>query len=575
MLPTQETLKEILLRDKLVSPGDLERAIAQQERTGGELSRILLKLKLIAEDQLCVCLSEALQLPLINLNQFRIDPALLKLIPKETAEKSLLVPISRLNDQLTIAMVDPLDMLTVDNIKAMTSMSVSVVLARPKEMRAAIERIYAKNNSSDLEEIFKEIKDTKEAQRMEVVREENAHPHKRVVENLGEEAPIITLTTSIIHQAVLAKASDVFIEPMENCLRIRYRVDGFLREIDRMSKELHFPLISRIKVLSNMDIAEHRLPQDGRFRITTKDDKEVDFRVNVLPTAMGEKIVLRVLDKNQDMADIDNLGFEPASLERLKDCCHKPHGMILACGPTGSGKTTTLYAILKYINSPGINIVTVEDPVEFQMKGFNQVNIRTEFGLSFPAALRSILRQDPDVILIGEIRDTETLDIAVKAALTGHLVVSSLHTTTGPGSITRMINMGIEPFLITSSVIAIVAQRLVRRVCQSCREPYKVTEEIIKEFHLQELMKNPKTQFYKPKGCDKCLKTGYKGRVGITETIVLTNKINELILSSSSEAQIKSAARTQGMITMREDAVIKASQGLTTLEEVTRLTAPD
>jgi len=573
MLPIQATLKEILLRDNLVSPQDLDRAIEEQERSGGELSRILLRLKLVPEDQLSVVLSEALQLPLINLNLFRIDPSLLKLIPKETAEKYLLIPISKLNDQLTIAMIDPLDMLTLDNIKAMTSMSVSVVLARPKEMRAAIERSYAQNNSSDLEEIFQDIKDTKEAESLELIKDHSNA--KKPVEDLSQEAPIITLTNTIIHQAVVAKASDVFIEPMENCLRIRYRVDGFIREIDRMSKNLHFPLISRIKVISSLDIAEHRLPQDGRFRIVTKQNKEVDFRVNVLPTAMGEKIVLRVLDKNQDMADIDKLGFEPDSLERLKECCHKPHGMILACGPTGSGKTTTLYAILKYIDSPGRNIVTVEDPVEFQMKGFNQVNIRAEFGLSFPAALRSILRQDPDVILIGEIRDSDTLDIAVKAALTGHLVVSSLHTTTGPGSITRMINMGVEPFLITSSVIAIVAQRLVRRVCQKCRELYTATEEIIQEFHLKKLLPEHNGQFYRPRGCDKCLNTGYKGRVGITETLVLTNKIKELILLSSSEADIKNAARSQGMKTMREDAVIKASQGLTTLEEVTRLTAPD
>jgi type IV pilus assembly protein PilB len=574
MLPTQAILKEVLLRDQIVTPEDLKRAIEEQERSGGELSRILLRLKLVTEDQLSVVLSEALQLPLINLNLFRIDPALLKLIPKETAEKYLLIPISRLNDQLTVAMVDPLDMLTIDNIKAMTSMSVSVVLARPKEMRSAIERSYARNNSSDLEEIFQGIKDTKEAESLELVKD-NTQTNKRAIEDLSEEAPIITLTNTIIQQAVLAKASDVFIEPMETCLRIRYRIDGFIREIDRMSKNLHFPLISRIKVISSLDIAEHRLPQDGRFRIVTDQNKEVDFRVNVLPTAMGEKIVLRVLDKNQDMADIDKLGFEPDPLKKLKECCQKPHGLILACGPTGSGKTTTLYAILKYIDSPGRNIVTVEDPVEFQMKGFNQVNIRTEFGLSFPAALRSILRQDPDVILIGEIRDSETMDIAVKAALTGHLVVSSLHTTTGPGSITRMVNMGVEPFLITSSVVAIVTQRLLRRVCQKCRELYTVTDEIIKEFHLKELLPKHNGQFYKPKGCAQCLKTGYKGRVGITETLVLTNKIKELILVSSSEADIKNAARAQGMITMREDAVIKASQGLTTLEEVIRLTAPD
>ena len=574
MLPIQETLKQILLRDNIVTAEGLNRAVEEQRRSGGEFSRILLRLKMVAEDELSVVLSEALQLPLINLNLFRIDPALLKLIPKETAEKYLLIPISRLNDQLTVAMVDPLDMLTIDNIKAMTSLSVSVVLARPKEMRSAIERSYAQNNNSGFEEIFQDIKETKEAESLELIKD-NSQANKRAIENLSEEAPIITLTNTIIQQAVTAMASDVFIEPTETSLRIRYRVDGYIREVDRMSKNLHFPLISRIKVISNLDIAEHRLPQDGRFRILTPQHKEVDFRVSVLPTAMGEKIVLRVLDKNLDMADIDKLGFEADSLARLKDCCLKPHGMILACGPTGSGKTTTLYAILKHIDSPGKNIVTVEDPVEFQMKGFNQVNIRTEFGLSFPAALRSILRQDPDVILIGEIRDSETLDIAVKAALTGHLVVSSLHTTTGPGSITRMINMGVEPFLITSSVVAIVAQRLVRRVCQKCRVLYTVTDELIKEFQLKRLLPNHNGHFYKPKGCDKCLNTGYRGRVGITETLVLTNKIKELILISSSEAEIKNAARANGMKTMREDAVIKASQGLTTLEEVIRLTAPD
>jgi len=575
MLPTQDNLKEILLRDRLISPENLGRAVEEQRRSGGELSRVLLRLKLIAEDELSVVLSEALQLPLINLNLFRVDPAVLKLIPKDVAQKSLLLPISKLNDQLTIAMVDPLDILTIDNIKTITSMSVSVVLARPKEMRVALERYYSNSNTEDLKEIFQDIKETKETERLELVKEKSPQPNKRAIENLSDEAPIITMANTIIEQAVVAKASDVFIEPMETCLRIRYRVDGFLREIDRMPKAMHFPLISRIKVISSLDIAEHRLPQDGRFRITTKNNQEVDFRVNVLPTAMGEKIVLRVLDKNQDMADIDKLGFEPDSLARLKDSCHKPHGLVLACGPTGSGKTTTLYAILKYIDSPGRNIVTVEDPVEFQMKGFNQVNIRTEFGLSFPSALRSILRQDPDVILIGEIRDSETLDIAVKAALTGHLVVSSLHTTTGPGSITRMVNMGVEPFLITSSVVAIVAQRLVRRVCQKCKEPYTVSEEIMKEFRLRELIPDGNWQFFKPKGCEQCLKTGYKGRVGITETLILTNKIKELILVSSSEADIKAAARTEGMKTMREDAVIKASRGLTTLEEVTRLTAPD
>ena len=372
-------------------------------------------------------------------------------------------------------------------------------------------------------------------------------------QNNSQEEPINTLADTIIQQALAAKASDVFIEPMETCLRIRYRSDGCIREIDRISKDLHFPLISRIKAISSLDIAEHRLVQDGTFQSVTDQNKEVDFCVHVLPTARGERIVLSVLDKGQDMADMDKLGFEPGALDRLKECCQKTHGMIFTCGPAASGKTTTLYAILKYIASSGRNTVTVEDP----------------------AALGSILCQDSDVILVGDILDSRTLDIAVKTALTGHLVLSSMSTTTGTGSITRMIHMGVEPFLVTSSVVAMVAQRLVRRVCQKCRELYTLTDEIVKEFHLKELLPNHNGQFYRARGCTQCLNTGYKGRVGISETLVLTDKIKELILSSSPEADIKKAARSQGMTTMREDAIIKASRGLTTLEEVIRLTAPD
>lgn len=367
----------------------------------------------------------------------------------------------------------------------------------------------------------------------------------------------------------------MFIEPLQDSLRIRYRVDGFLREIERLDKSLHFPIISRMKIISNLDIAEHRLPQDGRFRVLDAKGKEVDFRVSVLPTAIGEKIVLRVLDKNLDMLDIDKLGFEADSLARIKECCQKPHGLILACGPTGSGKTTTLYSILKHIDSPGKNIVTVEDPVEFQMKGLNQVNIRLEVGLTFPAALRSILRQDPDVILIGEIRDSDTLDIAVKSALTGHLVLSSIHTTTAAGAITRMINMGVEPFLICSSVIGVVAQRLVRKICPDCKEAYTLPMEGMKQFQIDELVPGHNMTFYRPKGCDKCFKSGYKGRVGITETIMLTPKIRDLILAQASEMEIKACARDQGMKSMRQDAVMKACRGLTSLEEVVRLTAAD
>ncbi len=572
MLSFKDRLKEILLRDKLLTPESLEKVLEEQKKTGGELTRILQKHKLLTDDQMCLVLSEGLDIPVINLSVFRLDPAVVKLLPKEFAQEYHMIPISRLGNQLTVAMVDPQDVFAIDNAKALTNMSVNVVIAKARDITAAIERLYDTDSNASLEEILKDIKTNED---MEVVKTNAASMDRSKIENLSEDAPIITLVNTIIEQAVYAKASDVFLEPMETTMRIRYRVDGMIREIDRMPKVFHFPVVSRVKVISNLDIAEHRLPQDGRFRIMTSQGKEVDFRVNVLPTSLGEKVVLRILDKNLEIHGLDKLGFEQTSLNRLKESCDRPHGMILACGPTGSGKTTTLYSILKHIDTPGKNIITVEDPVEFQVKGMNQVNIRAEVGLTFPASLRAILRQDPDVILIGEVRDAETLDIAVKAALTGHLVLTSLHTTTAAGSITRMINMGIEPFLLCSSVISIVAQRLVRRVCPKCREAYTINAEAAKQFNIPKLVPNHNLIFYRPKGCQKCFNSGYQGRVGITEILIMTNMIKELILARASELDIKQAAQEAGMVTMREDAVIKASQGLTTLEEVVRLTAPD
>lgn len=572
MLPLTQRLKEVLLRDKLVSVSDMERVLKEQKAHGGELSNLLLKLKLVSEDQLSLALSEALHIPIINLSLLKVDSEILKLIPRTLAETYQLIPIAAIGDQMTMVMADPLDVFAIDNVRATTGMAVNVVMARPQDIKMAISRFYTEDTKASLNEILKDIK---EAEDLELVKEATGRMDKKEIENITQEAPIITLTNTIIQQAITARASDVFIEPLEGSLRIRYRVDGLIREIDRMAKMLHFPVVSRLKVISNLDIAEHRLPQDGRFRVSDPRGNEVDFRVSVLPTALGEKVVLRILDKNLEMLDIDKLGFEADSLARLKESCQKPHGMILACGPAGSGKTTTLYAILKHIDSPGKNIITVEDPVEFQIKNFTQVNIRTEVGLTFPSALRSILRQDPDIILIGEIRDADTLDIAVKAALTGHLVVSSLHTTTAAGSITRLINMGVEPFLICSSVIAIVAQRLIRRVCAKCRQSYTLPKEGIKQFQVDQLMPGHNMVFYKPKGCDKCFNTGYQGRVGITEILILTGKVRELILARASELEIKTCAREQGMKTMRQDAVLKACRGLTSLEEVVRLTIAD
>ncbi len=572
MPSAQELFKEILLRDKLIDPARLEQAQEEQRQSGGELSRILLQQNLIPEDLLISALSESLNLPLMSIAALKVDKELGKLVPREMAEKFTIVPISKIRDQLTIAVIDPFDLIAMDNVKEVTGLAVHMILARSRDIKQVTERLYDTKKKVSLQETLQGINDERDE---ELIKPAAPSMDSHFLETMTEGAPIITLTNTIINQAIIARASDVFIEPLETQMRIRYRVDGLIREADRMSKELYLALISRIKVMSSLDIAEHRLPQDGRFRVVTPKKEEVDFRVSVLPTALGEKVVLRVLDKAGGLLDLDKLGFEPPSLHRLKESCARPHGLILACGPTGSGKTTTLYSILKYIDSPGKNIITVEDPVEFQVKGFNQVNIRAEVGLTFPASLRSILRQDPDIILIGEIRDSETMDIAVKAALTGHMVVSSLHTTTAPGSITRMINMGIEPFLLCSSLAAIVAQRLVRKVCSHCREEYTISEEGAQEFRVDVLVPNHGRKFFRGKGCPKCLKTGYQGRVGITETLIMTPKLKEAVLASASEASIKSIARSQGMITMREDAVIKACRGLTTLEEAVRITATD
>ncbi len=574
MSSLKERLQEILIRDQVITAEQLGKALDEQKKFGGELSKILVKLNLISEDQLTNLLSEGLGLPLMNISRLKIPEEIVKLIPQDVASKYKILPVAKIGDNLTLAMADPLDIFAIDNVKAITGLAINPVVSRTKDIVQAISHYYSvhTNTTTTFEQIIKDIKDTGD---LELIKEGQRSMGKNEIENLTEDAPIIKLSNTIIHQAVIAKASDVFVEPMEDGLRIRYRVDGMLREIDRMSKVLHFPIVSRIKVISNLDISEHRLPQDGRFKTVLNDGREVDFRVSVLPTALGEKIVLRILDKNAERVDVDRLGFEPPSLKRLKDCCVRPHGLILACGPTGSGKTTTLYSILKFIDSPGKNIVTVEDPVEYQMKGFNQVNVRAEVGLSFTASLRSILRQDPDIIMIGEVRDSETLDIAVKAALTGHLVVSSLHTTTAVGSITRMINMGVEPFLITSSLICIVAQRLLRRICSKCKEPVEITPIVYDRLCIGKIVPGKDMKFFKGKGCAHCFNMGYSGRVGITEVLIMSPKIKELVLSSSAEIEMKHLARKEGMITMREDGIIKACQGHTTLEEVVRVTAPD
>lgn len=573
MFSLKDRVRDIVIKQGGISAEDFESALVEQKTTGEELLRIFVKRELTSKLALQRTLSQELALPPMDISRLKIDVEVVQLVPQNFAVKYKLIPIARTDDRLTLAIADPLNLFVVDNVAEMRELQIIPIIASEAEILKTIQTYHPEASGEKLEDIIKDIESKGEAD-FEVVREGKSVTDQSV-EDLKEDAPIIKLTDTIIKQSVKAQASDVFIEPMENTLRIRYRVDGVIREIDKMAKALLFPLVSRIKVISSLDISEHRLPQDGRFRIVMDNKTEVDFRVSVLPTIFGEKIVMRVLNKDSGVVNIDKLGFEEGGLDRIKKASKEPHGMILACGPTGSGKTTTLYSILKFIDTPEKNIVTVEDPVEYEMKGANQVNVKASIGLSFAAALRSILRQDPDIIMIGEVRDAETLDIAVKAALTGHLVLSSLHTTTAAGSVIRMINMGIEPFLICSSVNAIIAQRLIRSICPHCKEAYNVVDPLMEKYELNQYFEDRKPELFRGKGCKKCLDSGYQGRVGITEVLTLSPEVKKLILNHEGEQVLKKMAMKEGMVTMRQDGMRKACSGLTTLEEVIRITAPD
>ncbi len=454
-------------------------------------------------------------------------------------------------------------------------MDLRPLLASEKDIREAITQYYEDHSNGSMEDILKDISFSEELQ---VAGTEIVEENTRDLKSLTEEEPVVKLTNSILSEAVVRRSSDIFIEPEEHNLRVRFRVDGLLQEGVLTSRTMHAGVVSRIKVMSDLDIAEHRIPQDGRFKLKVRD-KEVDFRVSVLPTYFGEKVVLRVLDKGQAVLDIDKLGFEMEPLRDLKKAADHPHGMILTCGPTGAGKTTTLYSVLKLIDRPEKNIVTVEDPVEFQIEGINQVSIRPEVNLTFASALRSILRQDPDIIMVGEIRDAETADVAIKAALTGHLVLSTLHATTAVGAITRFLNMGIEPFLITSSVLLAGSQRLVRKICEKCKESYEPTKELVEQLGITDRdIKHSgvkKLLFYKGKGCDACSKRGYHGRAVLLEALTLTPTIKNLILHAAPEYEIKEAGRAEGMMTLRENGLSKILKGITTPEEVMRVTVKD
>lgn len=566
------TLKQIiadtLLEKKLVTKKQLDEALEIQKKQGGKLSKILTKLGYVKEKDLVSVLSQSLNIPTISLQKYKIDPSLTQIIPRQIAQRYEIIPISKIEKNLTIATADPLNVFAVDDITSVTGFQVRLVMATSKEILDSIETNYAGQTHQALEKIVKDMEKPDDIT-TELIAEKSMTVSE--LRRMTEEVPVVKVTNMLLSEATRLKASDILVEPLENATRIRYRIDGFLQEARSLPKSMHDAIISRIKIMSELNIAEHRMPQDGRFKVKYKD-RMVDFRISILPSIYGEKASIRILDQSQATLDVDRLGFEGQTLEQLKKAAKRPHGMILVCGPTGSGKTTSLYSILKFIDTPEKNILTVEDPVEFDLAGINQVNAKPDIGLTFALTLRSMLRQDPDIIMVGEIRDGETADITIKAALTGHLVLSTLHTNTAIGAITRLVNMGVEPFLISSAVVLIAAQRLIRRVCTRCKAPYEPPEPIKKELVL---LKDSKNTFYRGKGCDFCLGTGYKGRVGIIEAVVITPGMRTLIMDKAPERKLKEQARKDGMISLREDGMKKARSGRTSIEEVMRVTIAD
>ncbi|MFH1847406.1 MAG: ATPase, T2SS/T4P/T4SS family [Candidatus Omnitrophota bacterium] len=551
---------DILIKKKIVTEEALNKARAQCAEKGGSLSDILVKMNAVPKEELLTAISDEAGFPPVNLSNFNIEDDVIALIPKKFAVSYKIIPVSRMGTQLTVAMVDPLNIFAIDDLKLLTHLEISPVIASEDDMEESLRKYYERSAHEEISSIVEDI----ESAEMEMVPEGEDMSSTELF-RITQETPVVKLANMILGKAVKVGASDILIEPMEDASRVRYRIDGTLREFYSPQKKYHQAIISRIKVMSSLDIAERRLPQDGRFSVKV-EDRKVDFRISIVPSSLGEKAALRVLDQQQATIDIERLGFNKRDVKIIKEAGSCPHGMILICGPTGCGKTTTLYSLLKDIDDPTKNIVTVEDPVEYELKGINQVSINAEIGLTFAGCLRSILRQDPDVIMVGEIRDFETLDVAIKSALTGHVVLSTLHTNTAGGAIVRMVNMGIEPFLISASVELIAAQRLLRLLCPECKEPYKPSRQTAEKYGL---LKNEEIiNIYKPVGCDRCMNSGYKGRVGIIESLRLTPAIKDLIFRGAREFEIEQKAREEGMTMLRENGIEHVIAGEASLEDV-------
>ncbi|MEW6570224.1 MAG: type IV-A pilus assembly ATPase PilB [Nitrospirota bacterium] len=597
-------LGQLLVNAGIITDEQLKEAINVQRREGGKLGANLIKLGYVTEEKLVNFLSKQYNVPAINLSDYRIDPSVLKLIPFEIARKYLIMPVARVGATLTIAMLDPSNVLAIDDVKFMTGYNVEVVVAGEASILNAISTYYHSGDALvttkmtavsktlqakdytlaegdlkddpiapvddtltvDVDEFDRVVGDALDS--VEAYTEQDEGVVKEI------EEPIVKLVNGILINAIKIGASDIHIEPYESVLRVRYRVDGVLFNAMNLPLKIKNPITSRLKIMSKLDIAERRLPQDGRIKLRLGKKREIDFRVSVLPCLFGEKTVMRILDKSNLQIDLTKLGFEEAALAKFMDALNKPYGMILVTGPTGSGKTTTLYSALNYLNKPDINIMTAEDPVEYNFLGMNQVQIKEEIGLTFASALRSFLRQSPDIILVGEIRDFETAEIAVKAALTGHLVLSTLHTNDAPSSISRLLNMGIEPFLVSASVILIAAQRLARKICPECKEEEKISIHALEQLGFTE-EEAESVKCYRGKGCSVCNNSGYKGRIALYEIMPVDSEIKEMVLEGASAGELKKAGIRLGMKTLRMSGLTKIKEGVTSLEEVLRVTFGD
>jgi len=571
-------LGDILLREKIINPDQLKQALDYQKKNNQPVSSALVALGFVTEEEIAQALSRQLGYPYIDLDQFEVFPEVISLIPAEVAKKYMVMPIHKIKSFLTLAMVDPTDLEVIEDIRFRTGLSVQPVISTETGVTNAINKYYGTSDALKVKKLIEDIELADES-RVNIIDEkeiaEGSDYDVAEMEQASNEAPIITLVNQTFIEAIKKGASDVHFEPYEQQFRIRYRIDGDLYEVTDLPLKFRSPVLSRVKILANMDIAEKRLPQDGRIKLRVKLDngkrKEVDMRVSSLPTMFGEKIVARILDKEMLKLDLTQLGFEPESLEIFQEAIHRPWGIILVTGPTGSGKTNTLYSAISTLNTIDVNIMTAEDPVEFYIPGINQVQIKEEIGLTFANALRSFLRQDPDIMLVGEIRDYETIDMAIKAALTGHLVFSTIHTNDAPSTIARMINMNVEPFLIADSVVLIVAQRLVRRLCQKCCEPHDLPKRALLDMGFGE-NETDDLHIFKAHGCEACNNTGYKGRTALFEVMKITDEIKEMILNRATSREIKRKAIENGMLTLRRSGLVKIKNGVTSVEEVLRET---